>query len=228
MVILGGGTVGANACKMAVGLGANITVLDVNLARLAYLDDIFPRQITTLFSTPDNIRRAIAQADLVVCAVLLPGRAAPKLIRREDLAVMKPGAVLVDVAVDQGGCAETARPTTHDDPIFTVDGVVHYCVANIPGAVARTSTLALVNATLPYGLALAERGVEEACRADAGLLAGINCYAGRCTCRGVAEALRPALHPARDPDLSPCPPPSHRGGGPFCFPPPLAKGRPSC
>lgn len=189
VVILGGGTVGANACKMAVGLGANVTVLDVNLARLAYLDDIFPRQITTLFSTPDNIRRSIAQADLVVCAVLLPGRAAPKLIRREDLAVMKPGAVLVDVAVDQGGCAETTHPTTHDDPIFTVDGVVHYCVANIPGAVARTSTLALVNATLPYGLALAERGVEEACRADAGLLAGVNCYAGRCTCRGVAEAL---------------------------------------
>ncbi len=189
VVILGGGSVGANACKMAVGMGANVTVLDVNLKRLRYLDDIFPRQITTLYATRDNILKAIARADLVVGAVLLPGRAAPRLIRREDLKLMRPGAVIADVAVDQGGCVETTHVTTHADPIFTVDGVVHYCVANIPGAVSRTSTQALVNATLPYGLELAEKGVEAACRADPGLMSGLNCYAGKCTCPGVAEAL---------------------------------------
>lgn len=188
VVILGGGNVGANACKIAVGMGANVTVLDVNLRRLAWLDDIFDKRITTLYSTRENIRRAAARADLVVGAVLLPGRAAPKLLLREDLALMKPGAVVVDVAVDQGGCVETTRATTHDDPIFVVDGVVHYCVANMPGAVARTSTLALVNATLPYGLELAARGLE-ACKADKGLLAGLNCCRGKCTFPGVAEAL---------------------------------------
>ena len=189
VVILGGGNVGTNAVKIAVGMGANVTVLDVNGRRLAYLDDIFPRQITTLYATRDNILKAISQADLVVGAVLLPGRATPKLVRREDLAHMKPGAVIVDVAVDQGGCVETTRATTHDDPVFTVDGIVHYCVANMPGAVARTSTQALVNATLPYGLELAAKGVEAACAADKGLLAGLNCYAGKCTFPGVAEAL---------------------------------------
>ena len=188
-MILGGGNVGTNACKMAVGMGANVTVLDVNARRLAYLDDIFPKQITTLYSTRDNIRRALAQADLVIGAVLLPGRTTPKLVRKEDLTVMKPGAVIVDVAVDQGGCVETSHPTTHDDPVFMVDGVVHYCVANMPGAVARTSTMALVNATLPYGLELAAKGVEEACAQDKGLLAGLNCYTGYCTFPGVAEAL---------------------------------------
>ena len=189
VVILGGGNVGTNAAKIAVGMGANVTVLDVNGRRLAYLDDIFPRQITTLYATRDNIVKAISQADLVVGAVLLPGRSTPKLVRREDLAQMKQGAVIVDVAVDQGGCVETTHATTHDDPVFTVDGVVHYCVANMPGAVARTSTQALVNATLPYGLELAAKGVEAACAADAGLLAGLNCYAGKCTFPGVAEAL---------------------------------------
>jgi len=189
VVILGGGNVGTNACKIAVGMGANVTVLDVDARRLAYLDDIFPRQITTLYSTRDNIQKALAQADLVIGAVLLPGRTTPKLVKREDLALMKPGAVIVDVAVDQGGCVETSHPTTHDDPIFYVDGVVHYCVANMPGAVARTSTLALVNATLPYGLELAAKGVEGACAADKGLLAGLNCYGGKCTFAGVAEAL---------------------------------------
>ena len=188
VVILGGGNVGTNACKIALGMGANVTVLDVNLERLAYLDDIFDKRITTLYSTRDNIRRVAAQADLVVGAVLLPGRAAPKLLRREDLSIMKPGAVVVDVAIDQGGCIETSRATTHDDPIFEVDGIVHYCVANMPGAVARTSTLALGNATLSYGLELAARGVE-ACKADKGLLAGLNCYQGKCTFPGVAEAL---------------------------------------
>lgn len=189
VVILGGGTVGTNACKIAVGMGANVTVLDVSARRMAYLDDIFPRQITTLYSTRENVRRTIAQADLVVGAVLLPGRATPKLIKREDLALMKPGAVIADVAVDQGGCVETSHPTTHDNPVFQVDGIVHYCVANMPGAVSRTSTLALVNATLPYGLELAAKGVEAACKADPGLMLGLNCYEGKCTFPGVAEAL---------------------------------------
>ena len=188
VVILGGGNVGANACKMAVGMGANVTVLDVNLKRLAYLDDIFDKRITTLYSTRENVRGAVGRADLVIGAVLLPGRAAPKLLRKEDLSIMKPGAVVVDVAVDQGGCVETTRATTHDDPVFVVDGIVHYCVANMPGAVARTSTLALVNATLPYGLELAGKGIE-ACRTDRGLLAGLNCYQGKCTFACVAEAL---------------------------------------
>ena len=188
VVILGGGNVGANACKVAVGMGANVTVVDVDLRRLAYLDDIFDKRITTLYSTRDNIRKAVAQADLVVGCVLLPDRAAPKLLLKEDLALMKPGAVVVDVAVDQGGCVETTRATTHDDPIYIVDGIVHYCVANMPGAVARTSTLALGNATLPYGLELAARGIA-ACGADKGLLAGLNCCKGKCTFPGVAEAL---------------------------------------
>ena len=189
VVILGGGNVGTNACKIAVGMGANVTVLDISGERLAYLDDIFPRQITTLYSTRDNILRAIAQADLMIGAVLLPGRTTPKLVKREDLSSMKPGAVIVDVAVDQGGCIETTHATTHDDPVFLLDGIVHYCVANMPGAVSRTSTLALVNATLPYGLALAAGGVEQACRDDFGLMSGLNCYDGKCTFPGVAEAL---------------------------------------
>ena len=189
VVILGGGNVGTNACKIAVGMGANVTVLDVNLRRLAYLDDTFDKRITTLYSSRDNIQKAVAQADLVVGAVLLPGRAAPKLLRKEDLPLMKPGAVVVDVAVDQGGCVETTHATTHDDPVFIVDGVVHYCVANMPGAVARTSTLALGNATLSYGLELAAKGVA-ACKEDKGLLAGLNCYDGKCTFPGVAEALK--------------------------------------
>ena len=188
VVILGGGNVGTNACKIALGMGANVTVLDINARRLAYLDDIFDKRLTTLYSTRDNICRAVASADLVVGAVLLPGRAAPKLLRREDLALMKPGAVVVDVAVDQGGCVETTHATTHDNPVFTVDGIVHYCVANMPGAVARTSTLALGNATLSYGLELAEKGAA-ACQADRGLMAGLNCYQGQCTFAGVAEAL---------------------------------------
>jgi alanine dehydrogenase len=187
--ILGGGTVGANACKMAVGLGADVTVLDLSAGRLAYLDDIFQGRITTLFSTPDNLKKALASADLVIGAVLIPGSRTPRLITREHLKLLKKGAVIVDGAVDQGGCAETCRATTHDDPVFVVDGVVHYCVANMPGAVSRTSTLALENATLPYGLKIAAAGLEAACRADPGLARGVNCYEGKCTCPGVAEAL---------------------------------------
>ena len=181
VVILGGGNVGTNACKIAVGMGANVTVLDVNGQRLAYLDDIFPRQITTLYATRDNVLKSIAKADLVVGAVLLPGRTTPKLVKKEDLALMKPGAVIVDMAVDQGGCVETTHPTTHTDPVFILDGVVHYCVTNMPGAV--------VNATLPYGLELAAKGVEAACKADPGLMSGLNTYDGKCTFPGVAEAL---------------------------------------
>lgn len=189
VVILGGGNVGTNACKMAVGMGANVTVLDLNLERLGYLDDIFDKRITTLYASRGNVLEAIKQADLVVGAVLVPGATAPILIRKEDLKLMKKGAVIVDVAIDQGGNAETSHVTTHDDPIYKVDGIIHYCVANMPGAVARTSTLALANATLPYGLKLAAKGVEGACAADKGLMAGLNCYDGKCTFPGVAEAL---------------------------------------
>ena len=188
VVILGGGNVGTNACKMAVGMGADVTVLDISLERLNYLDDIFPKQIDTLYASRGNILEAIQDADLVVGAVLVPGAVAPKLIRKEDLKRMKPGAVIVDVAIDQGGNAETSHATTHDDPIYEVDGIIHYCVANMPGAVSRTSTQALVNATLPYGLQIAGLGLEAACRADAGLLEGLNCYNGMCTYRSVAEA----------------------------------------
>ena len=189
VVILGGGTVGTNAAKIAIGMGANVPIVDVSTRRLAYLDDIFPRQVTTLFSTRANIQKAIAQADLVIGAVLLPGRSTPKLVKKEDLKLMKPGSVIVDVAVDQGGCVETSHPTTHDDPIFVEDGVIHYCVANMPGAVARTSTRALVNSTLPMGLKLANLGAEAALAQDKGLMEGLNCYAGKCTYPGVAEAL---------------------------------------
>lgn len=189
VVILGGGGVGTNACKIAVGMGANVTILDVSAQRLAYLDDIFGSRIQTLYSTRANILASIAQADLVIGAVLLPGRKAPKLVLKEDLQCMKPGAVIVDVAVDQGGCIETTHATTHQDPVFVVDGIVHYCVANMPGAVSRTSTLALTNTTLTHGLALATKGFEQAVRDDACLAQGVNCYQGKVTCQGVAEAL---------------------------------------
>lgn len=189
VVIIGGGGVGTNACKIAVGMGANVTILDVSAQRLAYLDDIFGSRIQTLYSTRANILSAIAQADLVIGAVLLPGRKTPKLVLREDLKLMKKGAVVADVAVDQGGCIETTHATTHQDPVFEVDGIVHYCVANMPGAVARTSTIALTNTTLNYGLAIAGKGFETAVKEDAGLAQGVNCYEGKCTFPGVAEAL---------------------------------------
>lgn len=171
-------------------MGANVTILDVNARRLAYLDDIFRNEITTLYSTRDNIQKAIAQADLVIGAVLLPGRTNTQLVRKADLARMKPGAVLVDVAIDQGGCIETSHATTHDDPVYLVDGIVHYCVANMPGAVSRTSTLALGNATLPYvGLSWQRTAWKLPAGPDHGLMAGLNCYDGTCTFPGVAEAL---------------------------------------
>ena len=187
-VIIGAGVVGTAAVKMAIGLGANVTLLDKSIDRLAYLDDVFGNQIQTLYSTPTTIEDALAKADLVIGAVLVPGAKAPKLIKKEHLKLMKPGAVIVDVAVDQGGCCETTTPTYHDAPTYVIDDIVHYCVANMPGAVSQTSTFALTNATLPYGLKIANLGLEEAVRNDPGLRLGINCYNGHITCKEVAEA----------------------------------------
>ncbi|MEN3026886.1 MAG: alanine dehydrogenase [Chlorobiota bacterium] len=188
VVILGGGVVGTNAAKIAAGLGARVIILDTNLYRLRYLDDVMPRNVITMVSTPANIRRVIREADLVIGAVLIPGAKAPKLITREMLADMRPGCVIVDVSVDQGGCVETCRPTTHDNPTYVVDGVVHYCVANMPGAVPVTSTIALTNATLPYIVELADKGWEDAVRTNPELLAGLNIVDGVITHPGVAES----------------------------------------
>jgi len=187
VVIIGGGVVGISAMKMAIGLGANVTILDRDLNRLSYLDDIWGQKIQTMYSTEYNIEKALAEADLVVGAVLIPGAAAPKLIKREHLKKMKPGSVIVDVAVDQGGCAETTKATYHDTPTFVVDGVVHYCVANMPGAVSQTSTFALTNATLNYGIKIANMGLEAAVKSDGYLLPGVNCYKGKLTCEEVAR-----------------------------------------
>jgi alanine dehydrogenase len=189
VAILGGGTVGTEACKIAVGLGADVSILDINAARLAWLDDLFGSRVQTLYGTPANIRKSIAEADVVVGAALIPGKKAPKLVAKDDLARMKKGSVLVDVAVDQGGCFETTKATTHRDPVFVVDDVVHYCVANMPGAVARTSTLALTNATLAFGLSIANKGFATAVREDERLRRGVNTYRGECTFAGVAESL---------------------------------------
>lgn len=188
VAIIGGGVVGTNAAKMAVGIGADVTVLDVSAKRLEYLDDVFDMRLTTLYSTPGNIASVLPECDLLIGAVLLPGARAPHLVRREHLSAMKLGSVIVDVAVDQGGCIETTHPTTHDDPTYTVDGVVHYAVANMPSAVARTSTLALTSTTLYYGLTLAEEGLVGAARSTPALAAGVNCFAGQCRCEGVAES----------------------------------------
>jgi len=188
IAILGGGVVGANAAKIAVGIGADVAVLDINARRLAYLDDIFGSSISTLYSTEANIESALAECDLFIGAVLIPGARAPRLVRREHLKLMKPGSVIVDVAIDQGGCVETCRPTTHDDPVYVVDQVVHYCVANMPGAVALTATLALTGTTLRYGLMLADLGIEAAARRSQPIATGVNTYAGVVTCPGVAEA----------------------------------------
>lgn len=188
VLILGGGVVGTHAARMAAGMGADVTIMDVSLDRLRYLEEILPRNCSTVYSTPLAVREALPQADLVVGAVLIPGAAAPRLIRREDLKLMKPGAVVVDVAVDQGGCFETSKPTTHAEPTYVVDGVVHYCVANMPGAVPRTSTFALTNATLPYTLTLAGKGPARAIRESAPLASAANVIAGRITCKPVADA----------------------------------------
>ncbi len=188
VVILGGGIVGINAARIACGLGARVYLLDTNLDRLRYLSEVMPGNCFTVMGNLPNLRALLKEADLVIGAVLIPGAKAPKLITREMLKGMKPGAVLVDVAIDQGGCFETSKPTTHTDPTFVVDGIIHYCVANMPGAVARTSTMALTNATLPYALEIAEKGWLAACRENTEIRLGVNVARGKVTFKGVADA----------------------------------------
>lgn len=188
VMILGGGIVGTQAAKMAAGLGANVTILDINLNRLRQLDDIMAANVNTVYSNSYNIRSLIKDHDLIVGAVLIPGAKAPNLITRDMLKEMRPGTVLVDVAVDQGGCIETCKPTTHEDPVFVIDDVVHYCVANMPGAVPYTSTIALTNATLPYAIQLADKGWKKACNENIPLRKGLNVVGGKVVYKGVADA----------------------------------------
>ncbi len=197
IVIIGGGVAGTYAAKAAVGIDAQVTLLDINPNRLAYLEDIFGASVTTLYSTEANIRRALSEADLVIGSVLIPGGRTPKLVRREHLKLMKKGAVIVDIAIDQGGCCESSHVTVHDDPIFIEEGIVHYCVGNMPGAVPYTSTVALSNATFRYGMLMAENGLEKAVMMDPGLANGLNIYCGQITNRNVATALSlPFVSPA--------------------------------
>jgi alanine dehydrogenase len=189
VVIIGAGTVGTNAAKMAVGMGAQVTLLDVDLARLRYLDDLYDNRIQTMHSNVGTLEQQVVKADLVIGAVLIPGAKAPHLVTREHVSRMSEGTVIVDVAVDQGGCIETSKPTTHEDPTYVVEGVVHYCVANMPGAVPRTSTFALNNATLRYGLSLADEGFESAIKKDPSLALGVNTCRGHVTHEAVAESL---------------------------------------
>ncbi len=188
VVIVGGGIVGTNAAQIALGMGANVTILDMNVERLRFLDQILHGRLHTLASNSHNVAESVQRADLVIGSVLIPGKRAPKLVTREMVETMRAGSVLVDVAIDQGGCFETSRPTSHSDPVFDVNGAVHYCVTNMPGAVPRTSTLALSNVTLPYGLVLADRGLSGAVTHDPSLAKGVNVIAGQVTCVGVAEA----------------------------------------
>ncbi len=190
VVIIGGGVVGSNAAKVAAGLGANVTVLDVDIDRLRYLDDIMPPNVTTLFSDRHTLLQSIRQADLVIGAVLIEGARAPKLIRAADLKLMKPGAVIIDVAIDQGGCVETSQPTTHSQPTFVVDDVVHYCVTNMPGAVGRTSSYALCNVTLPYASQIANKGIGRAAAENPAIASGINIFDGKVTNRAVSETFK--------------------------------------
>ena len=194
--VIGGGIVGTNAAKIAMGMGARVTLVDLNLNRLRELDDLYGGRLHTLASNSYNVAHATREADLVVGGVLIPGATAPKIVTKSMVSRMKKGAVIVDVAIDQGGCVETARPTSHSDPSYVVDGVVHYCVTNMPGAVPHTSTLALTNATFPYLMRLANLGAEAALRADAGLADGLNVYRGKLTHRGVAESQSRAWLPA--------------------------------
>lgn len=188
VVVLGAGVVGMSAIRIAVGMGARVTVINLDVERLRYLDDLYQGRIVTCVASPAAIERAVCEADLVIGAVLVPGAKAPKMVSRATVSRMKPGSVVVDVSVDQGGCFETTKPTTHSEPVYVVDGVVHYCVANMPGIVPRTSTLALTNATLPYMVRLASDGVDRAIRADPGLAKGVNVKDGLVTCQGVADA----------------------------------------
>lgn len=198
VMILGGGVVGTNAAKMAAGMGADVTILDNNLQRLRYLDDIMPANVNTFMSNEYNIRELLSTHDLIIGAVLIPGAKAPHLITRDMLKEMRPGTVVVDVAVDQGGCIETCKPTTHEDPTYVIDDVLHYCVANMPGAVPYTSTLALTNATLPYALQLANKGWKKACADNAELLKGLNVVQGKVVYQGVAEAFGLEFVPAEN------------------------------
>lgn len=194
VLVLGGGVVGTNAALMAAGMGAEVTIADISLPRLRYLSEVMPKNVKTLFSSSHNIEQELPTTDLVIGAVLIPGAKTPHLITREMLSLMGKGSVLVDVAIDQGGCFETSHPTTHAEPIYEVDGIVHYCVANIPGAVPFTSTLALTNATLPYAIKLADKGWQQACREDKGLAAGLNVVDGKVVFPGVAEAFGMECH----------------------------------
>lgn len=188
VLIIGGGTVGSNAAKVAAGLGSIVTILDINVNTLEHLGNILPSNVFTQFSNAQNLEDALKRADLVIGAVLIPGAKAPKLITRDHLKIMKPGAVIVDVAIDQGGCCETSKPTTHSDPVYEVDGIVHYCVANMPGAYARTSTFALNHVTIKYGLEIANKGIKQACEENKSILKGLNCVKGKLTCGPVCEA----------------------------------------
>jgi len=194
VVILGGGVVGTNAAKIAAGMGARVVILDVSLERLRYLSDVMPANVQLIFSNRHNLLEQIAAADLVIGGVLIPGATAPRLIRKEDLKIMRPGAVIVDVAIDQGGCVETIHATTHENPIYVVDGIIHYGVANMPGGVPRTSTLALTNATFPYVMTLANKGWRQALRSNAALRKGLNIVDGKVTYKGVADAFGFVYH----------------------------------
>ena len=189
VMVIGGGVVGINAARMAMGMNARVTVVDRSLDRLRYLDELYGHQLTTIYSTHDAIEERLPDTDLVIGAVLIPGATAPKLIARSQLKLMRPGSVLVDVAIDQGGCFETSKPTTHQDPTYEVDGVIHYCVANMPGGVARTSTFALTNATLPFAVQLADKGARQAMLDDEHLLNGLNVHNGKVTYKAVADVL---------------------------------------
>ncbi len=196
VLILGGGIVGVNAAKMAAGMGANVTIMDISLPRLRHLDDIMPRNVTTIYSSEANIRERLPYLDLVIGGVLIPGAKAPKLITRDMLKLMRPGTVIVDVAIDQGGCIETAKPTTHDNPIYIVEDVIHYCVANMPGAVPYTSTVGLTNATTPYVVQIADKGWKKALRENRDLVPGLNVAHGEVTHKDVAGAFDLEWKPA--------------------------------
>jgi alanine dehydrogenase len=198
VVVIGGGVVGYNAARIALGMGAHVTILDRSLSRLNTLDTTFNGRVGTIYSTTDALEQCLGRADLVIGAVLVPGAAAPKLVTRAMLKLMKPGAVIVDVAIDQGGCFETSKPTTHEAPTYVVDGIVHYCVANMPGGVARTSTFALTNATLPFALALADKGYKRALLDDENLRNGLNVHLGHITYQAVADALAHEYQPAQE------------------------------
>lgn len=195
VLVLGGGVVGRNAALMAAGLGAEVTITDISLPTLRHLSEVMPRNVTTLYSSTHNIEQELPTTDLVIGSVLIPGAVTPHLVTKDMLALMKPGTVMVDVAIDQGGCFETSHPTTHAEPVYTVDGVVHYCVANIPGAVPYTSTMALTNATLPYAVALADKGWRQACKDDKALAAGVNIVDGKVTYPAVAAAFDLPYYP---------------------------------